>query len=244
MNPRWIAPDWPAPRNVRAAVTTRAGGVSVGAYSSLNLGTHVGDSKDAVLENRRRVRDALGLIAEPTWLNQVHGTNVIEAGEYDEPPTADASFSVVPGAPCVVLTADCLPVIFCDDAGTRVAAAHAGWRGLADGVLAATVGALGVRPTTLLAWLGPAIEQSAFEVGNEVRERFVEASPSNAHAFVRNERSRWQADLSELARLELQRLGVSRIHGGRFDCHRDSARFFSYRRDGVTGRMGTFVWME
>lgn len=224
-------------------MTTRDGGVSVGAYSSLNLGTHVGDAKEAVLENRRRVRDALRLAAEPAWLNQVHGANVVAAGEYDKPPTADASFSAAPGAACVVLTADCLPVIFCDDAGTRVAAAHAGWRGLADGVLAATVGALGVPPANLLAWLGPAIEQSAFEVGDEVRDRFVQASAANANAFARNERDRWQADLYQLARSELQRLGVARVFGGGFNCYRDSARFFSYRRDGVTGRMGTFVWL-
>ncbi len=239
----WITPDWPAPANVRAAVTTRDGGASVGAYSSLNLGTHVGDAKDAVLENRRRVRDALRLAAEPVWLNQVHGTNVIAAGEHDEPPTADASFSAAPGAVCVVLTADCLPVIFCDDAGTRVAAAHAGWRGLADGVLAATIGALGVPSANLLAWLGPAIEQRAFEVGDEVRDRFVQGSAANANAFARNERGRWQADLYQLARFELNRLGITRVYGGGFHCYQDSARFFSYRRDGVTGRMGTFVWM-
>lgn len=243
MNPSWIRPEWPAPPNVRAAVTTRDGGVSVGAYSSLNLGTHVGDIAEAVLENRRRVRDALGLRAEPVWLNQVHGTHVIAVGEHDEPPTADASFAIAPGPACVVLTADCLPVIFCDDAGTRVAAAHAGWRGLADGVLAATVGALGVPPANVLAWLGPAIEQSAFEVGDEVRARFVEANPSTAESFVRNERDRWQADLYALARFELQRLGLSRVYGGGYRCFEDRARFFSYRRDGVTGRMGTFVWM-
>lgn len=242
--PSIITPDWPAPANVRAAVTTRDGGVSVGAYASLNLGTHVGDVKEAVIENRRRVRDALQLAVEPAWLNQVHGTNVVAASTYDAPPTADASFATAPGAVCVVMTADCLPVIFCDEAGTCVAAAHAGWRGLADGVLAQTVRALGVPPESLLTWLGPAIEQSAFEVGDEVRERFMSMDPANAAAFAPNERGRWQADLYELARQELQRIGVSRIFGGGFSCYEDSVRFFSYRRDGVTGRMGTFVWLS
>lgn len=244
MNSSWITPDWPAPANVRAVVTTRIGGVSEGPYASLNLGVHVGDDLEAVRENRRRVREALQLEHEPTWLNQVHGTQVVEAADFAEPPTADASFATSKGRVCVVMTADCLPVIFCDRRGTRVAAAHAGWRGLADGVLAATVAALQVPPAELIAWLGPAIEQSAFEVGDEVRERFVGLDGGNARAFVRNERDRWQADLYELARSDLQRLGVAEIYGGGFACYSDERRFFSYRRDAKTGRMGTFVWLE
>lgn len=240
----FIYPDWPAPPNVRAAVTTRAGGVSEGPYATLNLGTHVGDDPGAVAENRRRVRDRLRLPAEPTWLNQVHGTHVVEAAEHATPPTADASVARSASSVCVVLTADCLPVLFCDEEGTRVAAAHAGWRGLVDGVLGATAAALGSPPQSLLTWLGPAIEQSAFEVGAEVREQFVSRDPSSADAFVRNARDRWQADIYALARLELARLGISRVYGGRFACYSDAERFFSYRRQSRTGRMGTFVWLE
>lgn len=239
-----ILPDWPAPEGVRAAVTTRDGGVSTGPYASLNLGTHVGDDAAAVAENRRRVRAQLRLVAAPAWLNQVHGTNVVEARADDQPPTADASIARAPGAVCAVLTADCLPVLFCDGCGTKVAAAHAGWRGLAGGVLEATVKALDADPASLLAWLGPAIEQEAFEVGDDVREQFVARDSANARAFAHNERGRWQADLYALARNELTRLGVSRIHGGGFGCYEDAERFFSYRRDGKTGRMATLVWLE
>jgi YfiH family protein len=241
---QFIYPDWPAPSNVRAAVTTRAGGVSTGPYATLNLGAHVGDDANAVAENRRRVRAALQLPAEPTWLNQVHGTAVVEARSYEAPPTADASIAHAPRAVCCVLTADCLPVILCDEKGTRVAAAHAGWRGLATGILAETIAAFGNESQSLVAWLGPAIEQGAFEVGDEVREQFVARDSANARAFVRNERDRWQADLYELARLELGRLGVTNVCGGGFSCYADAERFFSYRRDGKTGRMATMVWLE
>jgi YfiH family protein len=248
----FIAADWPAPSNVHAAATLRTGGVSVGPYASLNLGAHVGDDVAAVAENRRRVRTQLRMPAEPLWLNQVHGTTVIDASvgrtsvrlKSDPQPTADATVAKAPGQVCVVLTADCLPVVFCDEAGSRVAAAHAGWRGLAGGVLQATVRALDVPPQKLLAWLGPAIEQDAFEVGAEVREQFVTQDAANAAAFTPNARGRWLADLYDLARRQLERIGVTRVHGGDFRCYADRDRFFSYRRDGVTGRMGTMVWIE
>lgn len=225
-------------------MTTRAGGVSAGPYSTLNLGAHVGDDPNAVAENRSRVERALQLPSQPTWLNQVHGREVVEASARREPPTADASIARGPGVVCAVLTADCLPVILCDERGTRVAAAHGGWRGLVGGILEVTVAALESPPASLLAWLGPAIEQDAFEVGDDVREQFVARDPTNEHAFVRNERGRWQADLYALARLELTRLGVSQIHGGAFSCYADAERFFSYRRDGKTGRMATLIWLE
>ena len=244
ISPQWITPDWPAPARVKAAATLRTGGVSEGTFASFNLGAHVGDDANAVAENRRLLKAALQLPAEPTWLNQVHGTMVIDATEAATPrPAADASVAFGPGAVCVVLTADCLPVLFCDRAGTRVAAAHAGWRGLVGGVLAETIKALGVPPSELLAWLGPAIEQDAFEVGPEVLEQFVTRDPNNGAAFQTNARGRWQADLYRLARNELARLGVTSVHGGGFECFADRERFFSYRRDPRTGRMATLVWL-
>lgn len=244
----WLEPDWPAPAWVRAASTLRTGGVSQGIYRSLNLGAHVGDHPAAVLENRRRLRAALKLPGEPLWLNQVHGTAVVSPGWYERPPTADAAVfnAYASGARgvCAVLTADCLPVLFCDRAGSRVAVAHAGWRGLAGGVLTATVNAMSAAPAELLAWLGPAIGPDAFEVGEEVMRAFVERYPATAAAFTPNSRGRWQADLCHLARLELARIGVTAVFGGG-RCTADEAdHFFSYRRDGQTGRMATLIWLE
>jgi hypothetical protein len=239
-----IEADWPAPPNVRAVATTRTGGASAGAYASLNLGAHVGDDAHAVSENRLRLRSALELPKDPVWLDQVHGTTVVEAAAHDVPPTADASFARSAGRACVVLTADCLPILLCDREGTRVAAAHAGWRGLASGVVESALRAMGVAPDRVLAWLGPAIEQDRFEVGSEVREQFVARSADNAQAFEPNARGRWQADLYDLARRELARLGVTQVFGGGFRCYADRDRFFSYRRDGTTGRMATLVWIK
>lgn len=240
---QWIEPDWPAPSNVRAAATVRTGGESKGVFASLNLGAHVGDEPAAVEENRQRLKTALGLSVDPAWLNQVHGTTVVEAHSTTVPLTADASFARRAKQVCVVLTADCLPVLFCDRQGTRVAAAHAGWRGLAGGVLSATLAALELPPKNVLAWLGPAIEQEAFEVGAEVREQFIARDAANATAFAANPRGRWQADLYQLARLELARLGINAVYGGGFRCYADRDRFFSYRRDTKTGRMGTLIWL-
>ena len=191
-----------------------------------------------------RLRAALALPCDPVWLNQVHGHAVVEATAHDAPPMADASFSRLPGQACVVLTADCLPVLLCDRDGTRVAAAHAGWRGLASGVVESALRAMAVAPDRVFAWLGPAIEQDMFEVGPEVREQFVARSADNADAFKPNARGRWQADLYDLARRELARLGVTQVFGGGFRCHADRDRFYSYRRDGKTGRMATLVWMK
>lgn len=243
----WITPDWPAPENVRAASTLRTGGVSSGAYASLNLGSHVGDDPALVRENRARLRRALELPGEPLWLNQVHGSIVVDATSHvadDRPPTGDASISFAAGQVCAILTADCLPVLLCDREGTRIAAVHCGWRGLASGVLSATVAALQTSAARLIAWLGPAIEPDAFEVGPEVRDQFIRSHPDTAVAFAENARGRWQANLEELARIELRRLGVASIHGGGYRCHADRERFFSYRRDGQTGRMATMVWRQ
>jgi YfiH family protein len=240
----WIEARWPAPANVRAVSTTRLGGVSSGSYSSLNLALHVGDEDAAVRENRRLLRSSLQLPHEPAWLDQVHGTHVVEAGSFTQPPAADASFAVQSSNVCVVMTADCLPVLLCDRTGARVAAAHAGWRGLANGVLQATIDALNCDPAELIAWLGPAIEQDAFEVGPEVRDQFVNADAQHAASFVQSVHGRWQADLYGLARRTLQRAGVTAIFGGEFECFADRARFFSYRRDQRTGRMASLIWLQ
>ncbi|MFA5530542.1 MAG: peptidoglycan editing factor PgeF [Thiohalomonadaceae bacterium] len=239
-----IFPDWPVPAHVRAAVTTRAGGVSVGPYASLNLGDHVGDEPAAVVENRARLVQVLRLPAEPRWLKQVHGTCALDAAAAIGGCEADAAFTALPGVVCAVLTADCLPVLFCDRAGTRVAAAHAGWRGLAAGVLERTMDTLGTAPADVLAWLGPAIGPQAFQVGEEVRTAFVSQDQAAATAFRPHGEGRWLADLYALARLRLSRHGVAAVYGGGLCTFSDPARFFSYRRDGATGRMASLIWLD
>jgi YfiH family protein len=241
----WITPDWPAPARVRALATLRPGGVSVGPYASLNLATHVGDAPGDVQRNRVLLRERAQLPAEPIWLEQVHGTTVWMAdSDAVSPPTADAAVARSNHTICAILTADCLPVLFCDLDGICVGAAHAGWRGLVGGVLSETLKAMAAPISRIIAWLGPAIEQSAFEVGNEVREQFLARSARHAVAFERNERNRWQADLYALARLELESLGVADISGGDFKVFADADRFYSYRREKQTGRMATMVWLE
>ncbi len=240
----FIPPDWPAPTNVRAFSTTRAGGVSRGAYASFNLGDHVGDDPAAVGRNRELLRTALALPAEPVWLRQVHGTQVINAARDGAHAEADGAWSAQPGVVCAVLTADCLPVLLCDRTGTKVAAVHAGWRGLAAGVIEQGVRALGVTPDELLVWLGPAIGPRAFEVGPEVRTAFMKHDPVAAGAFVPSRDGRFLADLYALARLRLSALGVTRISGGGFCTFTDRDRFFSFRRDGSCGRMASLIWLE
>lgn len=242
-----IEPDWPAPAGVRAAATTRAGGVSAAAYASLNLGDHVGDDPAAVAGNRRRLAAALKLPAAPLWLRQVHGRRVASASRDGAGTEADAMVATLPGAVCVVLTADCLPVLLCDAEGTAVAAAHAGWRGLAAGVLEATVAALvaaGAGADRLMAWIGPAISAPAYEVGEEVRGACLAGDPGAAGAFSANPRGRWQLDLPALARHRLAAAGVTRIYGGQHCTFSDPRRFFSHRRDGSCGRQATLVWMD
>jgi len=236
-----LRPDWPAPRNVRAVVSTRQGGVSQGPYASLNLGTHVGDDAAAVAENRRRLADAAGLSIAPTWLNQVHGCEVVLAGKQSGI-SADACWTSDVDIPCAVLTADCLPVLFADRDGSCVAAAHAGWRGLAAGVLEATIASLPVPPQRLLAWLGPAIGPDAFQVGDEVRAAFLATTAEDAAAF-RPDGSRWRADLFALARERLRRAGVGHISGGGICTVSRQEQFFSHRRDGLSGRFASMVWL-
>jgi hypothetical protein len=239
----WIVPDWPAPARVRALVTTRSGGVSTGPYAGLNLGDHVGDDAAMVACNRRLL--AAHLPAEPRWLEQVHGSAVAEAERARPGARADASVARAPGVVCAVLTADCLPVLLCDVAGNTVAAAHAGWRGLAGGVLENTVAAMSVEPGALMAWLGPAIGPAAFEVGSEVREAFVAVDANAAAAFVQGAREgKWLADLYALARQRLHAAGVSAVHGGGACTVTDAQRFYSFRRDGVTGRFASLIWLE
>lgn len=242
----FIVPQWPAPARVRAIVTTRNGGVSQGRYASLNLATHVGDDPGAVAANRALLRSRLP--AEPVWLEQVHGTNIVMAesslGERCLPPVADGAWTRQPGVVCAVMTADCLPVLFCDDAGSVVAAAHAGWRGLCAGILERTVEAMRVAPARIQAWLGPAIGPGAFEVGAEVRSAFLQHDAGAAAAFVAGkEPGKWLADLYLLAKIRLAGAGVIDVFGGGFCTYTDAQRFYSYRRDGVTGRMASLIWL-
>lgn len=242
MNIDVIRPDWPAPATVRGAVTRRAGGVSTGPYASFNLASHVGDAPAAVAANRARLRVALGLPREPVWLRQVHGTAIVDAALAPPEAQADASFATVPGHCCVVLTADCLPILLCDAAGTRVAAVHAGWRGLAAGIVAATVIRLGTPPGELLAWIGPGIGPRAYAVGPELRATFCAADAACAAAF-RQDGGQWYADLAAIARRQLDALGVGWI-GGSAECTFEAAdRCYSYRREPVTGRMASLVWL-
>jgi len=265
-----IMPDWPAPAPVRCAFTLRSGGVSAPPYDSLNVGAHVGDVAEAVAENRRRVRELLRLPAEPAWLQQVHGTDVVDldalqgrapastgagatlgaaaggqAADGAMPSLrADAVVTHVRQRVCVIQVADCMPVLFAARDGSAVGAAHAGWRGLAGGVLEQTVLASGVPATDLIAWLGPTISQRHFEVGDDVRTAFVSGDPGAAAAFMTNTRGRWQCDLYALARRQLVALGVRNVFGGEWCTYADSARFFSFRRDGQCGRMAALIWLE
>ncbi|SEM92611.1 conserved hypothetical protein [Pseudomonas sp. ok272] len=236
----WLIPDWPAPAGVKACVTTRAGGVSRAPFDSFNLGDHVEDSPEAVAENRRRLTEHFAV--QPAWLQQVHGVAVAHA-DPAVVATADASWTSTPGIACTAMTADCLPVLLCDRAGTRVAAAHAGWRGLAAGVLEATVDSLAVAPADVLAWLGPAIGPRAFEVGPEVREVFMAQLPQAAEAFVPSANvGKFMADIYHLARLRLAAYGVTAVYGGGF-CTVTDPRFFSYRRAPRTGRFASLIWL-
>jgi hypothetical protein len=252
----WIVPEWPAPAAVRALVTTRAGGVSAGPYATMNLGfatpaRTTGDAPSAIAENRRRLDGFLP--SPPVWLDQVHGTTVATIDGANAiaaravPPVADAAVTRERGVVCAVLTADCLPVLFADRAARAVGIAHAGWRGLAAGVLEATVAALaaqGVAPADLLVWLGPAIGPAAFEVGADVVAAFRATDPGAGASFVPQAGGRWHADLYALARRRLAAAGVGSVAGGGLCTHADAARFYSYRRERETGRMAALVWLD
>ncbi|MCU0809685.1 MAG: peptidoglycan editing factor PgeF [Thiobacillaceae bacterium] len=227
-------------------MTTRQGGVSLAPWDSFNLGDHVGDDPQHVAANRASLRE--NLPADPHWLKQVHGARVIEPGRAANL-EADVAFTRCPAMVCAVLTADCLPVLFCDRAGSVVAAAHAGWRGLVSGVLEAAVAAMGVTPSDIMAWMGPAIGPQAFEVGDEVRQAFVGQQAEAAGAFTPQPftgvaAQKWLADIYQLARLRLNGAGITSIYGGGRCTYGEPGEFFSYRRDGVTGRMAALIWLE
>jgi YfiH family protein len=236
-----IAPDWQTPPGVVAVSTERRGGTSVGPYASLNLGNHVGDDAARVAANREALGVRLGLPSEPAWLDQVHGTRVIDL-DVEPPGTADAAVTSGVGRVCAVLTADCLPVVLASVDGSRVGVAHAGWRGLAAGVLPALVTRMGVAPGRLVAWLGPAIGQACYEVGTEVHDAFVAQDPAAAACFAARRPGHWLADLYGLARLSLGAAGVSAVFGGGYCTFTDEARFFSHRRAAPCGRMATLIW--
>lgn len=246
-----LTPDWPAPANIRAAVTTRAGGVSLAPYDSFNLASHVGDDIQAVIRNRELLVQHLSLPEQPPWLTQVHGVDVLRHDGKNIPDISksyDACYSNQPNTVCAVLTADCLPVLFCSRDGREIAAAHAGWRGLAAGVLEAAVAQFSCPPAEILAWLGPAIGPQSFEVGAEVRERFLEwhhdrNEQALVDCFVKGaDDAHWLCDIYALARWRLQALGVAAVYGGGEDTLTDARRFYSYRREGNTGRMASLVW--
>lgn len=236
----WIVPDWPCPSPVRALITTRSGGVSTGHYASLNLGDAVGDDPELVLENRRRL--SRHLPSGPRWLNQIHGEVVVEADRVAEVPCADAALTAKPDVVCAIVVADCLPILLCDRDSTWVAAVHAGWRGLCGGVIENTVRRMEVAPTELMAYLGPAIGPDAFEVGDDVYSAFVDRDTRAAAAFRSHTPGKWLADLFQLARQRLQDAGVDSVYGGTLCTYNDPARFFSHRRDKVSGRMAALIW--
>ena len=249
MPAEWLIPDWPVPANVRSLCTTRAGGVSVGPYEGLNLGLHVGDVPDDVLRNRKALRDAIGV--RPVFLKQVHGTDVLaldpQGARTQDGTVADACVATAPGIACTIMVADCLPVLFADASGTRVAAAHAGWRGLAAGVLERTLDQLAVESPVV--WLGPCIGPNAFEVGDDVRAAFATLSPEAADCFrATGEPGKWWADLPALARQRLRAAGVQAIYGNdgsdAWCTVRSPLRFFSYRRDGISGRFAACIWLD
>lgn len=248
MTPQWIVPDWRAPPGVRAISTLRVGGVSLPPWHSLNLGDHVGDEPARVAENRRLLGQALGLPEAPAWLEQVHGREVLRLDGRTLPArrTADAAVTGRTGRVLAVLTADCLPVLFCRTDGRRVGIAHAGWRGLADGVLEAAFAALDAPPDKVLAWIGPGIGQAAYEVGAEVRDACLATFAGAGDCFAPGRPGHWQFDLAGLARRRLAALGVAGVRGGHWCTHTDPTRFFSHRRDGAgqpTGRMATLIWL-
>ncbi len=241
-NPAYITPNWQVPSHVKAISTTRIGGFSGGMYDSNNLALHVDDNKVNVLANRKRLCEKLMLPSEPFWLNQTHSTVVTSPVE--KTPEADAMFSDKPNQICVVLTADCLPILICDKDGHQVAAIHAGWRGLLNGIIENTLQRFSVEGESLTVWFGPAISVKAFEVGDDVRDAFINQNGDNRGAFVKLNANKWLANLYELARIRLRRKKVNSIFGGEYCTFLNDELFYSYRRDKICGRMASLIWLD
>lgn len=244
MHAHYLIPDWPAPPHIQACTTLRTDGHSQGKYSSFNMGGHVLDDAQHVAQNHQQLRDELTLQQDPYWLRQVHSASVVCADQTSPSPTADAAYTSTSGLACAVLTADCLPLLICDRQGSQVAAIHAGWRGLAAGIIPITLDALRIPVAECLVWLGPAIGPQAYEVGDEVREVFIQRDPPSQVAFVASSRGRWLANLYLLAKQQLAHYGINEVFGGQYCTYSDATRFYSYRRDGkLTGRMASLIWI-
>ncbi|MCK5895497.1 MAG: peptidoglycan editing factor PgeF [Cocleimonas sp.] len=241
----WLTPNWKAPHNVKAMMTTRQGGVSQAPFDSMNLGDHVEDDALSVRQNRASLKERLKLPNEPLWLMQTHGTIIANADiSHNGKIEADASIAHNTGSVCAVMTADCLPVLFCNQQGTAIAAAHAGWRGLHAGILEQTAMSLGCPTSEVMAWFGVAIGAAYFEVGSEVRDAFITVQEDAKKAFVAtNNNGKWMADIYLLARLRLEAVGVTQITGGDYCSYQHKERFYSYRREAKTGRMASLIWL-
>jgi len=243
--PEWLTPNWDAPKNIKAIMTTRQGGFSQAPFDSMNLGDHVDDDLATVTKNRARLKQKLCLPNEPLWLTQVHGVTIANADQqYNANVEADAAVAHKVGSVCAVMTADCLPVLFCNSQGTAIAAVHAGWRGLQAGILEHTAKSLNCPTEEIMAWFGAAIGAAHFEVGSEVRDAFISAQAKAHNAFVPStNKDKWFADIYLLARLRLEAIGVKNISGGEYCSYADERRFYSYRREAKTGRMVSLIWM-
>ena len=240
----WLKADWPAPDFIKAGTTLRQGGVSKGAYASLNLATHVGDEQDCVKENRIILSKNLNVPHIPQWLEQTHSTVAVLLPDDDVTPKADASYTLESNVVCTVMTADCLPLLITDKKGSRVAAIHAGWRGLCDGIIESTINKLSTEPELLLVWLGPAIGADVYEIGEDVYQAFTKDNNKAKQAFTATRENHWLFDIYCLAKQRLNKLGVKEIYGGDRCSFSEEEHFFSYRRDKVTGRMASMIWID
>ena len=240
---KWIAADWPVPEHVHAGSTTRRGGISQPPYDSLNLAAHVGDKDKNVVHNRQLMINELKLPAEPAWLEQQHGRDIVDAAAYKKR-RADGAYTNITRLVCVVLTADCLPLLICDRDGDEIAAIHIGWRGYTKNIITAAIKTFRQHPENLLAWIGPCICAKHYEVGKEVRQACMSVSTASANAFTPSRKDHWFADIQLLVRLQLQEQGLDNIFGGQYCTYRDKDLFYSYRRDRVTGRTASMIWMD
>ena len=240
----WLPADWPVPENIHAGSTTRSGGISKSPYDSLNLAAHVGDDVKNVLHNRQLLINKLNLPAEPAWLEQVHGCRIIDPADATKKGQADGAYTRCANHVCVVLTADCLPLLICDRGGHETAAIHIGWRGYAKNIIAFAIKAFSQHPRNLLAWIGPCISAGYYEVGAEVREACMINNRESSDAFTPSRKGHWFADIQLLVRLQLRNCGLDNIFGGEYCTYRDRELFYSYRRDGITGRIASMIWMD